>query len=358
MRIIPRTAKVKIQFFKNISIVDTLIALFALAIIVLLFVSNLGIIRFVLMGVVVILVVGLFIPFEGQKFYIFFAHSIKYIFSTKKYTKVTTGAQNSIDNFIPFKNVKDGYIEYSDYFAGVLQIDPREFSLLSEYRQDQIIDDGFGKIIREIADKSKASIVKIDRKLSFESYIEDEEKKKESLYKLFEEGELTKQELDARIKIIEDRERTYSVLTHDTPIRRPFYYLVVYDPSKEVIDSILKDAVATFAQIGMTSRILDTKDLGIFLKYTFTSKFEEEDADIISEEEFMQWIKPTEIEFKATGAVVDGEPCCTYTVRNLPITVLNAWGYRIFNIPNTKVVMNLTQFEKAKAVRMIDRSIQ
>ena len=358
MRIIPRTAKVKIQFFKNISIVDTLIALFALAIIVLLFVSNLGIIRFVLMGVVVILVVGLFIPFEGQKFYIFFAHSIKYIFSTKKYTKVTTGAQNSIDNFIPFKNVKDGYIEYSDYFAGVLQIDPREFSLLSEYRQDQIIDDGFGKIIREIADKSKASIVKIDRKLSFESYIEDEEKKKESLYKLFEERELTKQELDARIKIIEDRERTYSVLTHDTPIRRPFYYLVVYDPSKEVIDSILKDAVATFAQIGMTSRILDTKELGIFLKYTFTSKFEEEDADIISEEEFMQWIKPTEIEFKATGAVVDGEPCCTYTVRNLPITVLNAWGYRIFNIPNTKVVMNLTQFEKAKAVRMIDRSIQ
>ena len=150
MRIIPKTAKVKIQFFKNITIVDTLIALFALAIVVLLFISNLGIVRFVLMGVTVIIVVGLFIPFEGQKFYIFLAHAVKYIFSTKKYNRATTGAQTNIDNFIPFKNIKDGYIEYSDYFAGVLQVDPREFRLLSEYRQDQIIDDGFERLLEKL----------------------------------------------------------------------------------------------------------------------------------------------------------------------------------------------------------------
>ena len=81
MRIIPRTAKVKIQFFKNISIADTFLGLFAIALIVLLFVSNLGIMRFVLMGVVLILAVGLFIPFEGQRFYMFFVHAVKYIFS-------------------------------------------------------------------------------------------------------------------------------------------------------------------------------------------------------------------------------------------------------------------------------------
>ena len=67
---------------------------------------------------------------------------------------------------MPFKNINNNYIEYSNYFAGVLQIDPREFSLLSEYRQNQIIDENFGKIIREISDKAKASIVKIDRKHS------------------------------------------------------------------------------------------------------------------------------------------------------------------------------------------------
>ena len=110
--------------------------------------------------VVVVVVVGLFLPFEGQRFYMFFVHCVKYMFSVKRYTKDNPASQANIDNFLPFKNVKDGYIEYADYYAGVLQIDPREFSLLSEYRQDQIIDDNFGRIIREIADKTKASIVK------------------------------------------------------------------------------------------------------------------------------------------------------------------------------------------------------
>ena len=108
----------------------------------------------------------------------------------------------------------------------------------------------------------------------------------------------------------------------------------------------------------MTSHVLDTKELGVFLKYNFTSKFEEKDTEYVLPEEFMQWIKPQVIEFKPRSAVVDGEECFTYTVKNLPVTVLNAWGYKIFNVPNTKVVMNLTFFEKAKAVRMIDRSIQ
>ena len=358
MRIIPKTAKVKVQFFKNISIADTIIALFALALITLLFISNLGITRFVLMGIVLITVVGLFLPFEGQRFYMFFVHCVKYMFSVKRYTKDNPASQANIDNFLPFKNVKDGYIEYADYYAGVLQIDPREFSLLSEYRQDQIIDDNFGRIIREIADKTKASIVKIDRKLNFYSYIELEEKKKDGLNLLYKSGELTKAELDAREKVIDDRIRAYSELTDDSPVKKPFYYLVVYDANKDIIETILKDAVSTFQSIGMSSHILDTKELGIFLKYNYTSNFEENDVNVISEDEFLNWIKPQDIEFKPKSAVIDGEECFTYTVNNLPISVLNAWGYKIFNIPNTKVVMNLSQFEKQKAVRMIDRSIQ
>ena len=358
MRIRPKTAKVKIQFFKNVSIADTVIALFALALCTLLFISNLGIARIVLIGIVIILTVGLFLPFEGQRIYMFFVHSVKYMFSVKKYTKNSKAVQSDIDNFLPFKNVKDGYIEYSDYFAGVLEIEPREFSLLSEFRQDQIIDEYFGRIIRNIADKTKASIVKIDRKLNFESYIGYEERKKEGLQLLFKEGDLTKQELDARVKVIDDRIRTYTTLTVDTPVYKPFYYLVVYDANKEIIETILKDAISIFREIGMASHILDTKELGIFLKYNFTSKFEENDVNVISEEEFMQWVKPHDIEFKPKSTIIDGEECFNFTVKNLPISVMNAWGYRIFNIPNTKVVMNLSQYEKPKAVRMIDRSIQ
>ena len=358
MRIIPRTAKIKVQFFKNISVMDIIIALSFFALIVLLFVSNLGITRFVLMGVILIIGVSLFLPFEGQRFYNFLAYFVKYIFNVKRYSKDNTKAQTNIENYLPFKNIEDGFIEYSDYYAGVLEISPREFRLLSEFRQNQMIDENFGRIIREIAETTKASVVKIDRKLNFESYIKQEEDKKDALYLLYDTGELEKMELDPRIKVIDDRIRVYKELNSDDPVVKPFYYLVVYDHNKDVINGILDDAIASFKEIGMSSHILNTKELGIFLKYNYTSNFDEKDVEELRSEEFMNWVCPHTVEFKPQSAVVDGEECFTFTVKNFPISVLNAWGYRIFNIPNTKVVMNLAPYDKLKAIKMIDRSIQ
>ena len=358
MRIIPRTTKVKVQFFRSISILDIIIAFAFQGLAVLLLVTNLGFARFILAALVIIIAIGLYIPFEGERFYLFLVHSVKYVFAVKKYTKGVGKSQTNIDSFMPFKNIEDGFIVYKDYYAGVLQIDPREFSLLSGYRQDQMIDEHFGKIIREVANRTRASLVKIDRKLSFESYMKDEERKKDALFELFEQGELSKQELDSRTRIIDDRIRAYSVLTNETPVMRPFYYLVIYDESKETISSILNEAVVTFQNIGMTSHILDKKELGIFIKYTYTKKFDEKDAELLSPEEFMSWVYPQTIEFKPNSTIIDGEECYNFTVKNFPISVLNAWGYRIFNIPNTKVVMNLAPFEKSKAIHMIDRSVQ
>ncbi|MBE6127139.1 MAG: DUF87 domain-containing protein [Erysipelotrichaceae bacterium] len=358
MRIIPKTTKVKIQFFRNISIADIIIAFAFLGLIVLLLLSNLGVARFIFALIVLVIAVAMYLPFEGERFYLFLVHSVKYVFAVKRYTKGAGKSQTNIDTFMPFKAIEDNFVVFKDYYAGVLQIDPREFALLSEFRQDQMIEEHFGKIIREIANKTRASIVKIDRKLSFESYVKDEERKKDVLYKLFEQGELTKDEFDARAKIIDDRIRTYSTLTDETPIKKPFYYFVVYDESKELISQILNDAILTFLNIGMTSHILDHRELGIFMKYNYSSKFEEKDVDLLSPEEFMSWIYPQTIEFKPRSTIIDGEECHIFTVKNFPISVLNAWGYRIFNIPNTKVVMNLAPFEKGKAIHMIDRSVQ
>ena len=358
MRIIPKTTKVKIQFFRNISIIDIIIAFAFIGIIVLLLLSNLGFASYILAFIILVIGVSIYIPFEGDRFYMFLVRSVKYIFTIRRYTKDDTKAQTNIDTFMPFKNVDGEFIVYNEYFAGVLQIDPREFSLLSEYRQNQMIDENFGKIIREISNKTRASLVKIDRKLSFEKYIVEEEKKKEDLYRLFENSELSKKELDARTKIINDRIRTYKTLTDDTPITKPTYYLVIYDENRNTIDSILTDAITTFQGIGMTSHILNDNELAIFIKYNYTSNFNEKDTEVLSPQELMSWIYPQNVEFKPRSTLVDGEECYTLSVKNFPITVLNAWGYKIFNIPNTKVVMNLEPFEKGKAIRMIDRSVQ
>ena len=166
MRIIPKTAKVKIEFFKNISLNDTLIGLGALALEVLLFTTNIPpIAKYSMMVLILAIAIWLFMPFDGQRFYMMFVNLARYAFSVKRYSKDYTKANASIDNFIAFKDIKDGFIVYNEYYAGVLEIDPREFRLLSGYKQDQIIDIHFGKIIRSISGNTKASIVKIDRKL-------------------------------------------------------------------------------------------------------------------------------------------------------------------------------------------------
>ena len=151
MRVIPKTAKVKIEFFKNISLADTIIGLAALGLEVLVFSTNMPpLYKYAIMVLLLAFAIWLYMPFDGQRFYMMFVNMAKYVFSVKHYSKEFTKANASIDNFVAFKDIKDGFIEYNEYYAGVLEIDPREFRLLSGYKQDQIIDIHPGYIAEEI----------------------------------------------------------------------------------------------------------------------------------------------------------------------------------------------------------------
>ena len=104
MRIIPKTAKVKIEFFKNISLADTFIGLAALALEVLVFTTNIPPIpKYAIMILILAISIWLYMPFDGQRFYMMFVNMAKYIVSVKHYSKDFTKANASIDNFIPFK---------------------------------------------------------------------------------------------------------------------------------------------------------------------------------------------------------------------------------------------------------------
>lgn len=358
MRIIPKTAKVKIQFFKNVSLVDLIIGLLGLAIVALLLLTNLGVAKYFIIVFVLCFFAGLYFPADGQRLYMFIIRLVKYLFSAKHYSSEFTKAVTSINLFTAFQDIKDGYIVYENYYAGVLQIDPREFRLLSEYRQDQIIDGQFGRVIRSISGNTKASLVKIDRKLLFDDYILMEEEKIKKLDEIFETGYITQEELLVRKKVIENRIEIYKSLSGEHAIKKPFYYLVIYDADKSAIDEIIQSSTSAFYEAGMSSKKLNDRDLAIFLKYNFSQDFEESDYDLLAPEEIIKWIKPTDILFKSNKTIIDGEETFNFTVRNYPIAVDNAWGYQLFNIENTKVVMNLEPYEKYKAVRMIDRSLQ
>ena len=222
MRIIPKTAKVKIEFFKNVSFADVAIALAALALEVLLLTTNIPYVaKFSLMAIVLAFAIWMYMPFDGQRFYMMFVNITKYVFSVKRYSNEFKKANTSIDNFIAFKDIDDGFIVYNEYYAGVLEIDPREFRLLSGYKQDQIIDVHFGKLIRSISGDTKASIVKVDRKMMLDKYIKAEEEKGRQLELLFDAGSIDEQEKFVRQKIIADRIGIYQRLSGETVLRKP-----------------------------------------------------------------------------------------------------------------------------------------
>jgi len=359
MRVIPKTAKVKVEFFKKISIPDVIIGLIGLVVEVLIFLSDLDTFPKVMaMCLAFGPFAGMFFPVDGQRFYVYLYHMVRYIFSIKVFNDESKLSNTNIENFIPFKSIDGKYIIYKDYKAGVLEIPPREFDLLSEFRQDQIIDEYFGRVIRSINNKTRASLVKIDRKLYFDRYIKLEEKKREQIYKMYELGDFTKKELDAREIVINDRIRAYKEMSGGDDITKPFYYLVVYDEQETAIDDIMDNAISTMSEAGMECRVLENRELGVFLKYTYTNNFDERSAEELADEEFYNWIIPHEIKFKLKATQVDGEECYMYTVRNFPLAVYNAWGSKIFNIPGTKVVMNLEPYDRSKAIHMIDRSLQ
>lgn len=358
MRIIPKTAKVKIQFFKNISLADIIIGLLGLIFEVLIFLSNWGILRFFVMAFVLCLFGGLFFPFDGQRAYMLFVNITRYLFSIKRYSLGFENAPSNVDNILSFKGVKDDYIVFSNYFAKVLEIEPREFRLLSTYKQNEIIDRDFGSVIKSIMGKTRASIVKIDKYLTFDEFVKDEEAKRDKLKKNFDAGSMSEQEFFARQRIIDDNIAVYGRLTNNERITKPCYYLVVYDSDKATLDEIMNNDIQSLANAGMQSHVLSKKELFVFLKHNYTDDFKEDDVNNLSDEELIKWAIPHDVRFTSKCAYIDGVETYNFTVKNYPLNVSNAWGYKLFNMDGTKVVMNLEPYEKVKAIKMIDRSLQ
>lgn len=357
MRIIPKKTKVKVEFYRNVSIVDMVIALVGIGIEILLFRANFGFLQYIIMTFVLGIFVCLFIPFDGEKLYLQIANWVSYLISTKEFKKNSPDAKTDVSAIVPYKNIKDGLIDYGDYFGGVLEIYPKEFRLLSEYKQSELIDSVLGSVIRSINGESTASLVKIDRPVLLDTYIAKEKEKKPALDRTMESGGIEYDEVIPRKNIIDNRLSILEDLNNGS-VYKSAYYLVVYDKNPATISEILNNAILKFNEHTLESHRLNDMEIAVFLKYNYTTDFNERDIEYYEPDEYVNYVTPETVEFKMNKMFVDGKSSCVYTVRDYPLTVKNAWGYQLFNIPGTKVVMNMQPIEKSKSVRRIDKALQ
>ena len=351
-RIIPKNTKVRMTFYKGVTIPDIIIGFIGLVLIAIAFSSNLAF-RALIGGAIFVAFVPLYITINGDRLYLVIAYFFKHLVCKKKYSK----AKGEIEDVIPYQSVNaDGIIELKDLrFAGVVEVSPVDFRMMDEFSQAQMMDAGLGRVLNSIAYGQEIDIVKIERPLILDNFMTDEMQRVIDIIDSSERRELTKLEYEARVDVIQDRMLTIEAMNTDDKILYSRYYLVFHSGSQKELSSLMYRAVAMLQNAGVGARLLNQKETVAFIRYTTDSEFDERVLQKVKN--YRPFFMPQELKFGFTSTAQDGKVLTHFVINNYPLRVCNGWGEGLFDIPNTKVVMKVNPVEKYKAVRRIDNAI-
>jgi len=355
MRIIPGKTKIRIELFKGVSLVDFLIGLAFVGLIVLAVSSPLNGKLYIVSGIIFIGGI-LLVKIGDEPNYIFFLAMLRHAASRKAFSKGAKNAGN-IAKINAFKRIEDGFIVYNDYYGAVIEIPPVEFRFFSSYRRSMSIDDCLGNVLRSLNGSYAANLVKIERKVPYDSYIENEKSKLEELRRCFECALINEEEYQAKCDVIFDRLNELETLNSETHVISAYYYLVLFDADKNQLRLQIDSAVNVLTRGEMQPKRLNSRELALFLRYNNEIDFDESELDELDESEYAAWAMPESLKLKAKTYQVNDMTAYTMAVSNYPLRVGDAWLAGVMSIPATKVVVKLQPMDKQKTVRNIDRSI-
>ena len=267
--------------------------------------------------------------------------------------------RKSMDGIVGFTSIHDGLIEYGnkEYYGAAIEIDPVEFRFFSEHRRQNSIEAGVGRILRAINAKYSANIVKLERPIRYESYLEKEYEKLFQLRSSYESGLLTEDELKARVEIEYDRINELRFLCDQGKVVTGFYYIVLFESDRRQLELQINNALTNLTQGEMRVHRLNNKELAVFLKYSNALDFDEHEIDKINPEDYAQWAKPETVDIKARRVEVNHIVTHNFRVVNYPSLVGDAWLAGVMSIPGTKVVVKCKPMDRVKAIRGIDHSL-
>ena len=270
----------------------------------------------------------------------------------KKKDKNDTAKWNDMADIMPFTGIKDNLIEYAGlYYGAVIEISPVEFRFFSAHRRKNSIENGLGQVLRSLPPDYSANIIKIDRPVIYDEYIEKEYDKLDMLKKSYESGMIKEEELQSRVEIEYDRINDIIRLNDEDKVIAPFYYMAIFDEDKDQLELLTRQALSSM-EMG------ELKELAVFLKYTNQIDFDEREIDRIAPEDYAKWAMPDNVSMKARTTLVNNIITHNFRIVNYPTVVGDAWLASMLSIPSTKVVIKFKPMDNAKAVRGIDRSLQ
>jgi len=267
--------------------------------------------------------------------------------------------RQNMDLLLPFTALEDGCIVYGnkEYYGAAIEIDPVEFRFFSENRRRNSIENGLGRILRAVNAKYSANIVKLERPIRYEGYLQKEYDKLDDLQRSYENGMLDEDEVKARVEVEYDRINELLALCSDNKVVTDFYYLVLFESDKRQLELQMSNALASLTQGELAVHRLDDRELAVFLKYTNALDFDETEIDRIAPEDYAHWAKPEIVDIKARRVEVNHIVTHNLRAASYPALVGDAWLAGVMSIPGTKVVVKAKPMDRQKAIRGIDRSL-
>jgi Cdc6-like AAA superfamily ATPase len=390
MRFIPKDTKIKMRFYKHITVVDIILGLGVMGIISIILASNLPY-KFVIGGVIAMVFMPLFLSIGQEKLYVTLWYMVRHLFGTKKFGGDSV---NEVENLILYDHMSDNTIHCKDgTHIGALTIQPLEFSLLSQEKQDFVIDGAMTNIYNSLNIGQVAEIVKLDNPLNLNDQLETEVERIKNLIELYEKGNLTEQEYIARMNIVEDRGNKIDYISSDMDNTYTAYYFVLHDKDSKSLQHSLNYIRQIFLSAGVEAKLLMDDELVEFVNLSLgtssapldssndsqqdnvdtsdgldevgdgslhsdsdptSNNIENSDANIESNAPF---VIPNKIEFNLVKTIQDNQQLTHFAITNYPLNVGNAWGVGLFDLPHSKVAMKLLPIDKAKAVKRIDNAV-
>ena len=267
--------------------------------------------------------------------------------------------RRDMEEIIAFTGISDNVIEYKnkEYYGAVLEIDPVEFRFMSEHRRINAIDRCLGRILRSLHAGYSANIVKLERPIIYDAYLQREYDKIYALRSTYENGFLSEEELQSRVEIEYDRIKELQALCGDSQVTTCFYYLVLYESDKRQLELRIREAQQLLENGEMKCSRLDDKQLAVFLKYSNQIDFDERDIEHIAPKDYVKWAMPETVDIKVRRVEINHVVTHNFRVVNYPTVVDDAWLATVMSYPGTKVVVKCRPMDRAKAIRSIDHSL-
>ena len=361
MKIIPRKTKVRTEFVRGITLMDIIVGVIGIVVALALFFSNFAGNLGFWFGIawVTIVVAMYFKVADDMRLYYTLGYILRFLAQRKKYSKNTLKGFTSMKEIIPFEKLhQDRYIDFGEYYAQVIEIDPIEFGLLNQYKQEMLMET-FANVLRRLSNEQTASIVKLNKAMILDEYVYNEDKKYDTLLEMQFEGQVTKEEVERRAGVFEQRVSQLEELNRQEKIYKDYFYIVVYDKDREALDATTNGMIVTLQNsvTPMTSRKLYGHDLIVFMRANYGKEFDERELEVIPLSKQIDWATPNKIRFQASRVLINDKAYRNFVISDYPLQVPNAWGAPFFLLDRTRVVVKIKPVPKFEAEKSIDKAI-